>query len=357
MSRLPKGAAVLGTALVLMLAGCSTPADDGGTSGGGSTSGSGGSDTISVDVGLDSPVEITGPPVLALFASTDYNDFSTFGHKEADRIAADAGITLDYFAGDTPDVQLQQLQNAIQTGKYNGFIVQPKGAQICDALTKDAPEAGILVSVFGNSVCGDDPLNAEEAALPGLLTWVGGTQLRGAWQTLAEHAVEDNPNAKTAVSVGGFPALTFSVAAKNGFAEAFKGTDIKDLGVLDTDYSVADSLSKTQTFLLANPDVSIILTLSDSIAEGVAQAIDEAGLSGISVYDSGCSKAVLALIEAGKVKGCVPTSSVGQYGTATQLLLDAIGGKEVPRFVENDGLDDLPEYVNEDNLSEFTAPF
>jgi len=349
MSRLPLGIAVLGTALALTLAGCSTPTDN--------PTADPGPTTVSVDVGLDAPVEVTPPARLALFASTDYNDFSTLGHQAADAAAAEAGVTLDYFAADVPDVQLQQLQNAIQTGEYNGFIVQPKGPQVCEALTKEAPAAGILVAAFGNSVCGDDPLTAQEASLPGLLTWVGGTQLAGGWQELAEHALDENPDATSLVSFGGFPALTFSVAQVTGTEAALEGSRVENLGVIDTDYSTADALTKAQTYFLANPDTSIVISLASSITEGLVQAIDEAGLSGIAIYDSGCSSAVLKLIVDGKVRGCLPTSPKSQYATSVKAILAAIDGKAVPRFYENDGTENSPTYVNKDNAGGFEAPF
>jgi ABC-type sugar transport system substrate-binding protein len=341
-------------ALALGLTACSSTT--GTPTGGGSGSSK---KTVSIDVGLSSPIKVTGPPVIALFTSTDRNDYSVNGHAAATAAAKKAGVQLDYFGSDTPDEQLKQIQNAIQTKKYNAFAVEARGPQLCDELKTVAPAAGIIVATGSDALCAGNPATAADAYQKGTLTFIGGTQLSDAFKNMTQHAIDENSGTQNLVSVGGFPALTFSVAAATGTADALKSdSDIKNNGVINTDYSTGDALTKAQTYLLANPKTTIMISLASSITVGLVKAVDQAGLTGkVKIYDSGCNTAVIALIKAGTVAGCAPTYPGAQHAGMVNAIVKAFKGEKVATSYENDDAGDQPSWVNKANASSFTPGF
>ena len=71
--------------------------------------------------------------------------------------------------------QSDQIETAINTKKYDAIIIIPvDGIASCDALTKQAPAAGIIVVNYFNPICGKSADPVQNWSVPGILGAVGG---------------------------------------------------------------------------------------------------------------------------------------------------------------------------------------
>ena len=69
-------------------------------------------------------VDPSEPTRLAVFMTGRNNAWQNSAWAGAEATAAELGIEYDIFDGQfDPAVQFQQYENALQTGRYNGFVV------------------------------------------------------------------------------------------------------------------------------------------------------------------------------------------------------------------------------------------
>jgi ribose transport system substrate-binding protein len=337
-------------------AGCGSSSDSSSSS---DTSTKSAATAKSVSVGLSTPVKVSGPLKLALFSYGDLNTTQDNGHAAAVAAVKKAGGTLDFYdAKADPGTQAAQMRTALQSGKYNAFVVQAQGPQTCNSITKDAPAKNILVTAIGNNICGKI-LPIAKSWRPGLLSMIGGTYQPDAFKLINTHVVKDNPGPQQLVTVGGVPSLPFSIGAKQGTAEVLKSRpDIKNNGVVNTNYTTADAYTKSLAYLQAHKDTTIMETLSADITPGVIKAIDQLGLQKkVKVYEWGCSAATVPLIKAGKLQGCRPSYPRHLFATGVQAIVDARAGKKVVRVYTNDGNAGAPDWVDKSSAGSFKPEF
>jgi ribose transport system substrate-binding protein len=297
------------------------------------------------------PVDVGGGKVLhlphkkrlklALFVEVANNSAvqSTItGVKEK---AKELGDTVDVFDPKfDAATQVSQMQSALLR-KYDGWIVAAvNGEQVCDSVSGQAPAKSIPVAVVVEPVCGRS--SAEGAGLwaPGTLDYIGGNETPGAFETVMEHAAQDNPgHVKVGVLTGpeGHPVtLAYDKALKD-----FKGKhpDFDVVSELRTDYSPPDSQKKAETMLQAHPDIGVILCVYSTMSKGVVAALQSAGRKpgDVKIYENGGTAWSVQQLQSKWV-----ASTTGYYrrtsgAAAVQALADAYAGRNVPRVVLNDG--------------------
>lgn len=319
---------------VLAISACGS---DGNTAGGGEPSG----ESVSVDVGLDKPIVVkTKKPRIAWFGAVA-NLYVQAQQKGMQDRAKELGLEFTTFDSKfDPLVQMQQIQNAIQSKKFDAFVVDPfDGNALCPVLTKDAVEAGIVVVTAAVTMCDHVKVDeGDDAWAPGTLAQIG---YQGGVGAVRQFLAEVNERAGTGkhetIALLG-PELNASSIA---FVEAIKQSEesgaIPNLDIkhqVYTDFSTAQGLSKVQALLQANPGIDTIVSLYSDVTMGAIGAVEKAGAADkVKIYDQGGSSQSVQAVRDGKL---VFTTAFHPYRLgeeSIQIIFDAFSGKTgLPRF-------------------------
>jgi len=139
----------------------------------------------------------------------------------------------------------------------------------------------------------------------------------------------------------------------DGFQEGAAGMTFD--GPINADWDTTKALDAANAMLASNPDISGFFAANDQMAQGIAQAVEQAGRSDIRVMGVDGIEAILADIAAGKVYG-----SVSQYPYVMGLLgveacIVAAQGGTVPEFVESPAVVITPDNVDK-AIADFPLP-
>ena len=299
-------------------------------------------DQVTIDAGgQEVTVEKDQELSVGLFVSGGATPFFQTTNAWAEAQAEAYGWDLEMVdAAFDAGKQADQIQTAISTEKYDAILVVPvDGVGSCDAFTKQAPAAGILVVSIINPLCGRDTEPIESQDVPGTLGVVGGSTSAVTWQAFHEQVVSEFPEGK-GLSV----ALSESICvcaigwnqALDGAESEYPGVDLTRAETPSPD--AAGGFAVTEQYLNDNPDAEFIIALSDEMGSGAAEAVEAAGLTGkVKVYMSGGTELILGLMEDGAAHGTHPYYNGTVAQTALLMLHEAVAGNPVPRVIANDG--------------------
>jgi ribose transport system substrate-binding protein len=341
------GAAAGALAAVIAISACGSSGGGAGSSGSTASSGASGSGgkskTYSINVGTSTPIKVSGTPKIAFFISgtTDAYGVAYMKAMKAD-VAKIPGASLTIFDGNfNATTQLNQIQDAESTNKYNAYIINPNdGPQLCSLGTKAAAAKNIPVVVVQSALCNNgSAANWTGQYSAGTLEYVGIYTTDLEEEFLAAIAKE-NPGPQRVVLLTG-PTLWPTTP---DIETAFKWIQKRDPGFkliaqAPTDFSVAEGQQKLLPILQANKNATIVFSVYSDIAEGAATAIKEAGLSGkIKSYDIGVSTWDGQALKDGQLNASLSTGyPVNDAAHVIDAFKDAFSGKQPPKVVPNDG--------------------
>jgi ribose transport system substrate-binding protein len=246
------------------------------------------------------------------------------------------GVQMTVFdpAGD-PTKQVQQIQDAMNSGKYNTFVVYPLATDLeCNLLTKQLPAKNILVAAVGQPAC----TNATSSN--GLLTVVdetGSPEVYGAW---AKEIVKSNPGKQEVLLLTGPSGDWLSEQAGIAMQKAAKGhPNFHIQQIIRTDYTPAGALQKGQDALQRYPSTTIVANAFPEGTQGMLTAVRVAGKQGkLKMYDFGTSAFGIGQILKGTVTMSVPFYPYTKVKTALEgLIIARSGGAKVPRYITYSG--------------------
>lgn len=230
-----------------------------------------------------------------LITKNNTNPFFVKMKEGAEAGAAEAGITLNSFAGVTDGdaaPQINAIENCVAAGA-KGILITPSNDSVGPALI-DARAAGILVIAL------DTPLAEAEAQDMTFATdnFQAGL-LIGQWAaaTLGAEAA----NAKIGMLDINKDNISVDVQRDTGFLQGF-GIEVPDLAVMgsETDSrvighetsnaSVEGGVTAMENLLAKDPDINVVYTINEPAAEGAYQALQNAGKEGVLIVsvDGGC---------------------------------------------------------------------
>ena len=276
----------------------------------------------------------------------------------AQAVAADNNATLKVFdANNNPQTQFSQLQDAINSGQYQGIIVQPIFGTGLTGLVKQAISKGIKVvnmdQILGPNLSTDKP---QVAGLSANVTFVPteiGTKL-GNLVVQACQAKNLNP-----CKVGylyDIKASALDVAIHGAFAKAIAADpSVKVAAQGQSFFSPTVGLTAVQNMLQANPSLNLIVG-SDQGIEGGAQALAAAHKTGkVILVGYGASAAALQGVASGAWYGDVAQAPSSEGRLAVTAMIKALrdgktsGGIDPVAGLPNNGV------VTKGNASQFTA--
>jgi len=319
-----------------------------------------------VDVGTGKPIPLSVEDLnIAFVASGLQTPLGVAEQKGVEKVASEHDIPVTTFDGLLePNKQYSLFQNVIGSGKYNVIITNPTGGeQACEILSKTAPEKGIVVVVMDNPICGLEFESAKGDGLwaPGTLASAGMiTNIEGL-QAQADACAKETGGGE-AILINGNP----EVPSSKLLTEAYKNTDLKIVADYATkNYEASESLEETAAGLTAHPDVSVIATIFPPLTEAAMQAVRSAGKTpGVDVKFCnlpGGTEKMLDFVKSGEVTVDNYVNNEWISIAATQSVIDAVEGKEVPRVIvpgtdgkiEKSGTTIWPTIITKANVDQF----
>lgn len=335
--------ALLATALLSACGGSDSSEEE--TSAGGSSTVASApqrSEPVEVDVGLPQPVTV-GPEVKIALFSANGTDWLTALNGSTEEAAQQAGYEITTFdSGLDPTTQLDQMENALQSGEFDVWMVQPFDSQLlCDIASKQAPANDILVISISNPVC-DRTLKpaGDELWQPGTLAVVNGENsvtYKAAWLSDIFKRLGEDGGEQKVIMLTGPKEIGNTQTFQGGLeqvTEAGEAENIDIVAEVRSDFTTPTSLTMMEDALQANSDVDAVISVYSDMTRGAIAALASAGMDDVRVFDMGASQYSVDQIKAGKMEMTVPYAP-SESGTASvELLTDVLGGGEPKRFVD-----------------------
>jgi ribose transport system substrate-binding protein len=251
--------------------------------------------------------------------------------KEAE--ALDMDVTIFDPKGDS-QLQVNQIQTVMNSGKYNAMVVYPLATDLdCDLVTKQAPAKGLLVVVMGYPACADQ--DAPKGVLTNMPDTVPEDFVTEAWsKRITEMASEAGTPQKTIIVTG--PKLDYqSDAAVKQLQADFKAAgNISVDQVVYTDYTRPDALVKMQDALQRNSDATMVVATMPEGSAGAQTAIRAAGKKGkIKLYGFGANEPQVKALDSGELEMSVPYYPYTNVKAAYQALALARAGEKVDSLI------------------------
>jgi ribose transport system substrate-binding protein len=233
-------------------------------------------------------------------------------------------------------LQFKQIQSAIQSKQFNVLGVLPvDGQTICKQLSQDAPNAGLLVTVFDQPLCGRFTNEGDELWQPGTLNYISGYDTKATLQQWVDAIVKANPGKQKVAIVQGVASdgLSQNTTAILKAAES-ANADFDIVATANTDYSSEQGYQKTQALLQANPDITVVICDQSNITQGAARAIAQAGKTkSVFLADYGGAQSVVDLMKAGQLQLTGPTYPASEGKIVIETLAALVKGTKPARFV------------------------
>ncbi|HYW56241.1 MAG TPA: sugar ABC transporter substrate-binding protein [Polaromonas sp.] len=202
------------------------------------------------------------------------------------------------------DAQTAAVENFV-TQKFDVIVVAPADSRAMVAPIAKALKAGITVVNFDVAL---DQAAMKKAGLD--LAFVGPDNRAGARLAGDELARVLGAGAKVVI-IEGNPGADNALQRKLGFEDAAKAGKLNVIASQTANWETEQANALFTNMLTANPDIKGVMAANDSMALGVAKAIDAAGKSGqIKVVGFDNIPAIRPLIRQGKV-----LATVDQFGS------------------------------------------
>ena len=320
--RLPSrraAAACLVAGLVMASAACSssgTSASDTAPVSGGSSSETAASASASTDKHLN----------IGYFAFQVQNSYEAPEIAAAKKAAAAQNASLTVFdANANAQNQYGQLQDAIVSGKFDGFLVEAVDGAGLVPIVKQALAKHIKVVGF-NTVLGPD-LTKQDPQIPGVSAAVVYTAYdRGQHEgKLVEQACATVSGDCQVGYMYDYKASGFDQGVRSGL-DSIIGTNpkIKVVAEGQDSFTASGGLASAQQMLQAHPEIDVFVG-SDQGMQGTTQALRAAGkTSQVKIIGLGGSVAGLEEVESGAWFGEVATLPATQATVAVQAITKAL---------------------------------
>lgn len=300
----------------------------------------------------------SGPPVsLAFFMASAANSYAQAQLEGVEEVAAAMNATVDTFDGKfDSQAQYSQLQDAIASGRYQGFIVSPNDGNALAPVIEEAIADGIVVGCI-LAPCGAS-FDTLDPQIEGQLIYAG-IPFKQNGADIAEIVVQacEGKDPCQVAYIPGLPELPLESARLEGFQGVIGQHPNIQLTVTSAGQYLAETaLPVAQDVLQANPDINVIASSGDQMIVGAEQAVEDAGLTGkVALVGNGGSEIAVEAVRDGRWFGTAATYPRSEGEVATDYVIRAIRGEEIEPV--GLGSQDLSEgfgpIVNQENAADF----
>ncbi len=305
-----------------------------------------------------SPSTSAKPLTIAYLSFAVENSYDAPMLAAAEAVAEDNNATLKVFdANNSPQTQYSQLQDVINSGQYQGIILQPIFGTGLISLVKQAIAKGIKVvnmdQILGPNLSTDQPQVAGLAANVTFVPTEIGTKLG---DLVVQACKSKNLSPCKVGYLYDIKASALDVAVSGAFDKAIAADPaVKVVAQGQSFFSPTDGLTAVQDMLQAQPGLNLIVG-SDQGIEGGAEALQAAHKTGkVILVGYGASAAALAGVASGAWYADVAQAPASEGRLAVLAMVKALRtGKDSGGI---DPVATLPDggVVTKSDVSQFTA--
>lgn len=300
-------ASLLSVAVIAAVAGCSA------TSAGGETNG--------------------GKGEIGFFSMSFANPYEQAHQKAIQDEAKSLGYTVTvYDANNNGPKQYDQVETALSSGRFAGFIIDPVSSAVFPAVT-DAGAQGIKV-YCALLTCGKDPASTKPQ-LKGQTGFAGVSEAdSGVIQAkMLGDVCKDIDPCKVAYVQGSASAPTDqarTVKVKETLADF---PNVRLVSVVDGQYDTGTSYNVSRDLFSSHPDLVAVAGGADQMLFGVQKAAAEAGVKVAIIGNAGSKEGVQAVCDKKWVGAAIDLPVTAGKETVKQLV-NAIEGKHYEATID-----------------------
>jgi ribose transport system substrate-binding protein len=278
--------------------------------------------------------------------------------KGAQAAAKKLGVSVTGFnPNNDAHAQQTQMQDAIQTGKYQGMLVAALDGHALYPTIKQAIAKGIKVATVDYTL-GLPQQQVNLVATPGLVTTVG-QPIGNEWKGLVteiKKACAAKVGAGKPCNVSFLPGLAnypTDVIRINAMKKAFSGGAVKLTLMQPCGYDQPTAQKVALDYFQSKPAVDVMATFGDQCAAGAVVALKQVGLTAgkdLLIIGYGASKEGIAAVKSGQWFATLGLYPAGEMAVALKYVVDALNGKKAPNPVDVMKTPGHPLIVDKDYL-------
>jgi ribose transport system substrate-binding protein len=256
--------------------------------------------------------------------------------KGAQAAAKRLGVSVTGFnPNNDPHLQQTQMQDAIQTGKYQGMLVAALDGHALFPTIKKAIAKGIKVATVDYTL-GLPQQQVNLVATPGLVTTVGqpiGNEWKGLITEIkkacaAKVGAGKPCNVSFLPGLANYPTDVIRIdAMKKAFASGPIKFDLMPPGM----YDQPTSQKVTLDYFQGKPSVDVMASFGDQMTNGAVVAFKQLGITpgkDLLLIGYGASKEGVAAVKSGLWFGTLGLYPAGEMDVALGHVVDALNGKK-----------------------------
>jgi ribose transport system substrate-binding protein len=296
---------------------------------------------------------------VAFFSAVQANTFIAAMYKGMQSAAAKQGnVSITVFdANFDATKQLNQVEDALTTKRFDAFVIVPLNYAAMVAPTKTAIAQKIQVVTWNWPI--GNKLDTVEPQVPGM----AGSVLTPATVDGAHHVEMINAACQGLTTcnvayVAGAISGAFDVATMNLIKENAKTHPfIHVVQEVEGGYARNPSLKVVQNVLQAHPNVNVIDAHGDQMALGAEDAVKSANLVGkVKILGGGASVIGVTAVRAGRWFGTTLTLPETDGTTSMDLAIKGVLGQSVAdKGVDNASNGQLPAILTQANTASWKA--
>ena len=308
------------------------------------------------------PTAVSGEKIrIAVFTAVlgnTYNQAVVDGVAEAAKaIGAEVvGFSAEYDS----TLQINQIQDAITSGKYAAFVVEPTDGVLVAPIVDQAIAAGILVGAA------DAPVGTDRTTLqpyPGLIAYAAvpcPMQGKAFGEMIVDACQGKNP-CKVAYMIGMSALKADQERLEAMHAVLASHPEIQIVSEQEAAYMQDTGLSVMQGVLQAHPDLDVVASAGDQMSLGAAKAVADAGLTGkVTILGNGASKEAIPALKDGTLHATFALLPFTEGRLVGEALVRALqGGDKTAKVIDVTTMSPpLPPggpVITKDNVDQFVA--
>lgn len=272
------------------------------------------------------------------------------------------GATLQVFdAQFDPGRQVSQCQDAVSSKKFDVIIALPAASPPMTVCAKAAKAAGIPL-IATNTPVGSD-LASGPPTVEGVVAQVlnpaetsyGAEPGKGSHDLLVPMCKKVKGTC-TIAYIQGVRALALTAAADASIKQLVADNGWKLAGSCEGGYQRQGGLKCMQDLLQKNPDINVLFSQSDDMANGAEQAMKAAGKvpgEDIVIGTQGASDKGIANIRSGQWFGSILSLAEPEGRIPVELAVKVARGEKIPDYVDPNEATGAPQVLDQNNKDEF----
>lgn len=275
------------------------------------------------------------PIRIAMFILVRANSYDQARIDGVNKKAKELNAQVDIFSCEFNTLeQINQIQDAITSGKYDAFIIHPNDSNAVVPVVNEALKKGIIV------IAADAPIGPDTRSLKpypegvkcviGRTGWSTGTWLGKALL----QAAEGLDKCKVAYLIGS-QSQTIDRDRYEALKEVIKDhPNIEIVAFQEAQYRRDLAREIMQNVFQAHPDINVVVSSGDQMTLGAYDAAKEAGIEkNIKFIGNGCSKEGWQAIKDGQLFASYADIPYTQGELLVETAVKAVRGETVPESI------------------------